>query len=123
MRRRGDIGETLVEILLTTVIIGLTVTALVSSLATVGNAGTAQRLSVRADVVMRDYAEATKEGVRDCQVGAAYAVDYAAPADFDVATVPGDNICPDVSTPEVLRLTVTGPGGVQKTMEIRVGTP
>ena len=33
MRTRGDTGETLVEILLTVMIIGLTVTALISSLA------------------------------------------------------------------------------------------
>ena len=59
MRAERDVGETLIEIVVTIVIVGLTIAALLSSLATVGNAGNAQRRSVQTDVVMRNYAEAT----------------------------------------------------------------
>ena len=124
MRARNDIGETLIEIVLTIVIIGLTVVALLSSLATVGNASTAQRLSVQADVVMRNYAEATKAATQSCVVGGTYSVVYPGPlpAGFSPPTGAGTK-CPDVSTPQLLKLIVTGPTGVQFTMQIKVSTP
>src|SRR5215207_579605 len=78
-RARTDAGETLVEVLLTLVIVGLTFTALISSLAMAGNAGNSQRQSVQADVVMRNYAEATKAAVRTCVIGGTYTVTYPPP--------------------------------------------
>ncbi len=123
MRARGDGGETLIEILLTIVIVGLTITALISSLATAGNAGNVQRISVQADVVMRNYAEATKAAAqKDCVVETdTYSVVYVAPPDFS-ATGAG-NDCPSALTPRLLTLTVTGPLGLEETMEVRVRTP
>jgi type II secretory pathway pseudopilin PulG len=124
MRGRRDAGETLVEILLTVVITGLTITALISSLGVAGNAGNAQRSSVQTDVVMRNYAEATKAGAQLCVnvVGATYIVDYVAPPGFTVATNPADKVCP-IAVTKLLELKVTGPMGFHETMQIRVRTP
>ncbi len=122
MRAKGDIGETLVEILLTVVIIGLTITALISSLATVSNAGNAQRNSVQADVVMRNYAEATKAAVQGCVVGGTYTATYSAPG-FVLSVDPPGNTCPSSTTPKLLKLIVVGPTGLRQTMQIKVSTP
>ncbi len=124
MRNRGDVGETLVEIMLTVVIIGLTITALLSSLATVGNATNAQRKSVQIDVVMRNYAEATKAATQTCVVGGTYTVLYpvALPAGFTISGA--GSTCPAApTTPQLLTLTVNGPSGPPTTMQIKVNTP
>ncbi len=127
MRARGDTGETLVEVMLTIVIIGLTVTALLSSLATISNAGTAQRNSVQTDVVLRNYAEAAKSATQDCTAGAPYVVAYAPPAAYPVVVtvVPPvvANVCPPVGAPWTLRLTVTASSGFRSDMDIKVRTP
>jgi type II secretory pathway pseudopilin PulG len=129
MRARGDGGETLIEVLLTIVIISCTITALVASLATVANAGTAQRNSVRVDVVLRSYAEATKLAVQECVVGGTYTVTYVPPAKFTVSGVPNGSPCPPVTVtplsplPPPLQLTVNGPWGSHATMQLRVRTP
>jgi type II secretory pathway pseudopilin PulG len=126
-RARTDVGETLVEILLTVVIIGLTVTALLSSLATAGNAGNAQRLSVQADVVIRNYAEAAKAAVEGCVAGGSYTVVYPVaeaplPPGFSSPTGAG-GLCPAVNTTQPLTLVVTGPRGFRDSMDIKVRTP
>lgn len=123
MRTRGDVGETLVEIMLTIVIIGLTVTALLSGLATISNAGTAQRNGVRADVVLRDYAETTKAATQVCVASATYSVNYVPPAGFTVSSSPSSNVCPAPGTPQQITLTVNGPQGLHETMQIKVRTP
>jgi hypothetical protein len=120
---RRDIGETLIEILLTMVIIGLTVTALLASLTTAGNAGIAQRNSVKADVVMRNYAEATKAAVQGCVVGGTYTVVYPVPLPAGFAVGGAGTVCPSVAAPQLLTLTVTGPSGLHATMQIKVATP
>jgi type II secretory pathway pseudopilin PulG len=127
MRARTDIGETLIEIVLTVVIIGLTVTALLSSLATAGNAGNVQRISVQADVVMRNYAEATKAAVEGCVAGGSYSVTYPAteaplPPGFTLPTGAG-GLCPAVNTTQALTLLVAGPLGFRDSMDIKVRTP
>ena len=122
-RAMADIGETLIEIVLTVVIIGLTITALLSSLATVGNASNAQRTSVQTDLVMRNYAEATKSATQNCVVGGTYTVVYPAlPTGFSVSGA--GSACPtQVTTPLLLTLSVQGPSGPPTTMQIKVNTP
>ncbi|MEY2581960.1 MAG: hypothetical protein QOE09_1809 [Ilumatobacteraceae bacterium] len=128
IRARTDVGETLIEIVLTVVIIGLTVTALLSSLATAGNAGNVQRISVQADVVMRNYAEATKSAVEEhCVPGGSYTVVYPLaesplPPGFTLPTGAGGP-CPAVNTTQPLTLVVTGPRGFRDSMDIKVRTP
>jgi len=132
---RADVGETLIEILLTVVIVGLTFTALFSSLSGAGAAGNAQRNSVQADIVMRNYAEATKAAVESCVLGGTYTVAPPLPlpprftASTTVVGVVGASgvvavgTCPPVATPQLLLLTVTTPLGSPLTMQIRVSTP
>ncbi len=122
-RGRGDLGDTLVEILFAVVIIGITVAALMSSLANAGNAANVQRNSVQIDLVMRNYAEATKSAVQSCVDGGTYTVAYAPPAGFTASATPTGNQCPRVSVPVVLQLNVTAPLGVRQAMQIRIRTP
>ena len=129
MRRRGDVGETLIEIVLAIVVMSLIITAFVSSLATVANASAAQRSSVRLDAVLRSYAESTKAAVQGCVVGGTYTVIFPAPAGFTVSGVPAGSTCPPTKTTSLdpllppLQLTVTGPSGSHASMELRVRTP
>jgi Tfp pilus assembly protein PilV len=120
---RKDIGESLIEVVMTIVIVGLTVTALISSLATAGNAGNVQRSSVQADVVMRGYAEATKAAAQGCAPGTSYVVVYSSPG-YTFAAIPSGSICPSVAAPQKLTLVVTTTStGVQRKMYIRVASP
>jgi type II secretory pathway pseudopilin PulG len=127
MRSRGDAGETLVEVMLTIVVIGLTLAGLLSGLATVSNAGTAQRNSVQSDVVLRNYAEAAKSASQRCVAGAPYTVAYTPPTAYPVTvTVVGDgavNLCPAVGTTTTLTLLVTGPRGFRSDMDIKLRSP
>jgi hypothetical protein len=120
---RRDVGETLIEIMLTIVIVGVTVTALLASLATAGNAGNAQRNGVKADFVMRNYAEATKSAAQTCTVGGTYVVVYPLTLPTGFAVSGAGTACPPVATPVLLTLKVTGPASFQLTMQIRVSTP
>lgn len=134
MRARADRGETLIEVLFTIVIVSLTFSALFTSLATAGNAGNVQRASVQADMVLRNYAEATKTAAQACVVDDTYKVTYpsALPTGFKLFVV-SDGIdvqedglakaCPDVAIPKTLTLKVTGPLSFKATMDIRVRTP
>lgn len=123
MGTRRDVGETLIEIMFTIVIVGLSAGALLSSLATVGRAGNSQRIGVIADVALRGYAEAIKAGAQVCTAGATYTVSYSAPVGFTSSVQPSGNSCPPVDSPQLLTLTVAGPLGVEETMQIKVGTP
>ncbi len=123
MRRQRDIGETLTEILLTVVITGLTVTSLISSLATAGNAGNTQRSSVATDVVMRNYAEATKAAAQLCVAAASYTVSYTPPPGYTTSVTPIGGVCPSIASTQLLQLSVAGPRGSHETMQIKVRTP
>ena len=120
MRHRNEAGETLVEIVLTIVIVGLAVAALLAGLGTAASASKSHRDLATADVVMRDYAEATKAIVRTCTPGSTYSVSYTGTSGF---TPSADSYtCPPVSAAAVRTLTVTWPGH-SKTMQIVVRTP
>ncbi|MET1003368.1 MAG: hypothetical protein ABWZ15_16285, partial [Acidimicrobiia bacterium] len=68
---RDETGDTLLEIILAIVIIGLEVGAIFATYATQGSGSTAHRTLVTADGVLRGYAEATKSAVRaQCTGGA-----------------------------------------------------
>ena len=125
MRARQDTGETLVEVLLTVVIVGLTVTSLLSSLGTTSKAGAAQRVGVQSDVVMRNYAEATKAAVQlQCvAAGGTYAIGYVQPTGFSVSGAGSACPSPNATTLTPLQLKVVDPLGRQLTMSIKVRTP
>ena len=76
--RNNETGDTLLEILLALVVIGLVVGAFMATFSTQGTASTAQRSLVTADGILRSYAEATKTAVRkQCTTaGNNYTVNY-----------------------------------------------
>ena len=123
MRTGGDVGETLIEILFTIVIIGLTFTSLFTSLATTGTAGNAQRISVQADIVMRNYAEAIKSATQTCVAGVPYTVSYPAPPTGFSPSGTGSTCPSPAGATQLLTLTVAVPSGPPVTMQITVTTP
>ena len=123
MRTTDDRGETLLEIVLTIIIIGITITALVSGLATASSAANSHRANVTSDAVMRNFAEAAKLASRRCTSGAPLTIDYSPPEGYVVAVSPETPQCPAVFTTTLLHLTVTTPVGHSQQMEIRVRTP
>ena len=125
MQARRDIGETLIEVLLTVVIVGLTVTSLLSSLGTTSKAGAAQRVGVQSDVVMRNYAEATKAAVQlQCvATGGTYTVGFVQPTGYSVSGAGSACPSPSATTLTALQLTVIDPLGRQLLMWIKVRTP
>jgi type II secretory pathway pseudopilin PulG len=136
MRARRDGGETLIEVLFTIVIVSITFSALFTGLATAGNASNLQRVSVQADTVMRNFAEATKSAAQSCVFPGTYTVVYplptqSLPAGF-IATVSGTgagtgvgvgSTCPSVTAPQLLTLSVKVPSGQTVTMQLKVSTP
>lgn len=136
----SDVGETLVEILFTIVLVSLTFSALFISLATAGTASNAQRVSVQADAVMRNFAEATKAAVQSCGTGATPTTTYTVVFPLPTQTLPVGftptvtgvgagtgvgvgSVCPSVTAPQLLTLKVTGPLAFSATMLIKVITP
>ena len=120
---RRDVGESLLEIVMTVVIIGITVSALVSGLASAAGAGESHRQSVRSDTVMRNYAEAAKAAARSCIEGERLAVSYTAPAGYRISTSPASPVCPSVKETLSLTLSVVSPNGSRDDMTVVVRTP
>ena len=120
---RTDAGETLVEIIVTIIIVSVAVTALVASLGSAAGSAKAHRDNVLTDTVVRNFAEATKSAAESCTPGGSYSVSYSPPAGFSVSKSPASNTCPAVNTTQSLTLSITGPGGVVKTMQMMVRTP
>jgi type II secretory pathway pseudopilin PulG len=118
-----DAGETLVEIVMTVVIIGIAVTALISGLATTATASTTNRNTVVADTVMRNLAEAIKHSSSACVEGQPLDVQFTPPDAFAVSVTPAAPACPPPTAVELLTLDVDGPGDVHQTMQIVVRTP
>ncbi len=128
MRRRGadEAGDSLVEIVLALVIIGVVVGAFVATFSTGATASSAHRNLVTADAVLRNYAEATKLASRSCTAGAPLAVSPPAlPAGFTVASNPLNPTCPDPKSKTVttVTLTVTMPSSDKKSVSVEVRTP
>ena len=144
MTTKSDAGESLVEIVMSLVLLSLVVSALMAGLATAARATRFQRNLVNVDTVMRSFAEATKYAVRDqcgnySKPGYLMSLVHDAPADgqlFPGYTIsPTGGLCPAVPpspvTPalvppdpltRVVTLTVVG-DGVTRTMDIEVRRP
>lgn len=125
MRKGGDEGESLVEIVIALVLISLVVSALMAGLATAARASKSQRDLVKVDTVMRSYAESVKNEVRTgCNnplTTPNYYDNYTPPLGFTVSQSDA-RICPLQTTVLKQRLTVSG-SGVTRTMEIEVRSP
>jgi type II secretory pathway pseudopilin PulG len=128
VRKGGDEGESLVEIVIALVLIGLVVSALMAGLATAARASKSQRDLVLMDTVMRSYAEAIKHQVReDCDspdspVLAYQLVPYAPPAGIAIAQDPAIQSCPTITVNRTLELSVTK-GSLQRKMSIEIRKP
>ena len=108
MRRGNEGGETLVEILISIVIIGLVSGAIFATYATSATAAKSQRDFVTADAELRDYAEAIQGAAENCMAGAVFKVP-AAPTTPYPATSDAPATCPDLLTVVPVALTVTPP--------------
>ena len=130
-RRRDETGDTLVEIVIALVIIGIVVGSFFAAITTSASASKAQKDFVTADAVLRNYAEATKQEVRSpsCSTSGT-PLDTsgypAVPSGFSVlAAQPGGNVpvCPAVTSVERIDITATLPSGNQQHLSIAVRAP
>jgi len=135
--RRHDRGETLVEVVMTMIIIGITVTALLTALASTTNSATSHRYVVVADSAVRNAAEVVKLAVTNCQDGATVPTSFSWPTGFthtvafDGVTALNSNLgsdtatltCPAVDSTSLVAITVTGPTGTKDKVSLRVRTP
>ena len=99
VRCRDEAGIALVEIVIALVVIGLVVTAYFATFTTSAQVSKQHRDLVRADEVLRDYAEAVKRAVRD---------DCIDPQTR--APRPGAQITPEYSPPPGSGFTVSATG-------------
>src|SRR5438309_11496619 len=106
--QRSESGETLLEIIMALVVIGLIVSAYFATFSTQGSGTAAQRNLVTADGLLRDYAEATKSAVRtDCGGSATFTTTTTSVPGFQVAS--STDQCPSSAT--------------SSRVDIAVGTP
>jgi len=129
-RRLGDRGDTLIEILMAVVLIGITFSAFVVALETNSTASSTHRNLVTADALLRDYAEGAMAAARaQCPTATTYTTTTTTvPAGFSVANGNGftgtDGVCPaSTATVQEADFTVTLPGGTQRSLAIDVRTP
>jgi type II secretory pathway pseudopilin PulG len=133
--RYDETGDTLLEILLALVVMGLVVGAFLATYSTQGTGSMEQLSLVTADGVLRGYAEATKSAVRtQCtSLGATFDVSYT-PSDSAFTVNPlTAQPCPPRSTPSStyapaqpwapIVLTVTLPNGQTRSLKLVVRSP
>jgi prepilin-type N-terminal cleavage/methylation domain-containing protein len=115
MRRTdGEWGETLIEVLIAVVLIGLISSAYFLTASSETRASSINKELVQADAVARSYAELAKATVRsNCPPGNNFAVDTsdttAFPPTFQIGTNPSPLPCPSTTAPQTIALTITTP--------------
>jgi len=105
LRRGNEGGETLVEILISVVIIGLVAGAIFATYATSATAAKSQRDFVTADAELRNFAEVVQAAAQECVAGNAFTP--SAPTTPYPATSDAPGTCPDPDTVVPIHLTVT----------------
>jgi prepilin-type N-terminal cleavage/methylation domain-containing protein len=113
-RFANERGETLVEVLIAIVLIGVISSAYFLTASAQTTSSSINKDLVQADAVARSYAELAKATVRNgCTAGAPFTVDTSTfPAGYNPSTPssgPGQQICPTTTTPQEIDLTVTTP--------------
>jgi len=131
-RRHHEAGDTLVEILVAIVVIGITAIGSFFAISVGATTSKAQRDYVLADTVLRNAAEAVKQDARiDCTIAnpQPLTIVYPStlPANFTVtATGPGPAFatatCPSIASVSPITITVTLPDGTKKTLDVDVRT-
>jgi type II secretory pathway pseudopilin PulG len=147
---RGETGETLLEIVIAIVVIGLVFSAFFAAYSTAAKASVTHRTAAQADALLRNAAEATKNAVRDqcaddtaSKPGATYSVTLpSAPSGWSaLAVTPADQTCPPVPTSstcppalsadaasaipclKLVKFSITPPNSSPRTLTIEVRTP
>lgn len=124
--RHDESGETLVEILVAMIVIGIVVGALFATIATASTASKSQKDFVAADVALRSYGELTKEAVRaGCPglAGKAFTVPYTAPPGSTIVVTAIGLTCPSPTSVGKVDITAALPGGATKKLSVNVRTP
>ncbi len=130
-RSNDESGDSLVEVLITLVIVGLIIGGFFTAITTTARASTAHRDLVTADAVLRDYAESTKLAVRaQCpgNAGAPFTVSYSPPAGSGITVTATGLTCPsltganDIST-VVITATLPNSAHTTRLLRINVRTP
>jgi type II secretory pathway pseudopilin PulG len=121
---RRDAGETLIEVLITMIIVGVAISALVAGIATSVLATSRHRDHATANALLRSYAEAVKENARTGYIPCASSYDnldgrYAQPAGWDEPTneVIWEGGCTDNGLQHV-RVSVMTPKGVEQSLDL-----
>jgi type II secretory pathway pseudopilin PulG len=126
-QHRSEVGETLIEILISLVVVGAIVSAFFAAIATTSTATKSHRFFVTADAVLRDYAESAKQGARDtCSsnpTGTAIPVSYAPDPGSGFQVTATGLTCPSPTSVQQVDITATLPNGVQKRLSINVRAP
>ena len=123
--QRNQRGDSLIEIIISIVVIGLVVSAVVAAISTSENGSASHRELVTADTVMRNYAEAVKQAVRSTctSSGGTWSTSSFSQTAGYPASTPSSHTCPGVTTTAVATVNVGLPNGTTKTMDIAVRTP
>jgi type II secretory pathway pseudopilin PulG len=126
-RQRSESGETLLEIIMALVIIGLVVSAYFATYSTSALGSTSQRDLVTADGLLRRYAEAIKGAVRhDCASSTTYTTTSTSttlPANFLVTVSPVTQSCPAATTVQPFAITVQLPNQTTRSLSTEVRSP
>jgi prepilin-type N-terminal cleavage/methylation domain-containing protein len=124
---RSEVGETLIEVLIALVVLGIVFATFFAGIATTSTATKSQRYFVTADAVLRDYAETAKQATRDTctssNTGTAIPVVLTTPlpSGFNVSAT--GLTCPSPTSVNQVDITATLPNGVDKHLSIDVRTP
>jgi hypothetical protein len=106
---------------------GIIISGFFAAITTTSKATTTQRDVVRADAVLRDYAETAKQAARDTctssNTGAAIPVTLSPPAPSDFTVTATGLTCPSPTTVNPVDIKATLPNGVDKHLFIEVRTP
>jgi prepilin-type N-terminal cleavage/methylation domain-containing protein len=127
-RRHHEAGDTLVEILIAIVLIGIVASGSFFAISVGATTSKSQHDYVLADTVLRNYAEAAKQAVRNlpctsANAGTAFTPVYTPPTGFTV-TAPVSNLkCPPVTSWSEVDITATLPDGTKKLLNVDVRTP
>src|SRR4051794_7379205 len=124
-------GDSLIEIVLSLVLIGLVVAAFFATFSTGATGSSAHRDLVTADSVLRDYAESIKAAVENPTSGCGaanpttFTANFTPPAGYSVASTPSvvAQPCPAATALQVEHLVVTLPNGRTNSLDIAVRTP
>jgi Tfp pilus assembly protein PilV len=122
-RRRDESGETLAEIVIALVIIGLIVGSFFAAIATTATASRSHRDLVSADAALRNYAEAAKQAVRVTCLANPAGTPFTVDSPGVTASAVGGFTCPNESTAKRIDITATLPSGVHKSLSVVVRKP